>query len=50
MNAAIRKLAMIEKDIEIKEEAAKIAGNCTVPIDPVWKRTVTDIMDKVRFL
>lgn len=50
MNIAIRKLAMLEKSIIEREEAAKIDGYATSPIDPIFKEKITRLMDKVRVL
>ena len=50
MNIAIRKLAMLEKSIMEREEAAKLDGYVTSPVDPIFKEKVTRLMDKVRVL
>lgn len=50
MNIAIRKLAMLEKSLLEREEAAKLDGYVTSPIDPVFKEKVTRLMDKIRVL
>ena len=50
MNIAIRKLAMLEKSIIEKEEAAKLDGYISSPVDPIFKEKVTRLMDKVRVL
>ena len=50
MNIAIRKLAMIEKSLLEREEAAKLDGYVTSPIDPIFKEKVVRLMDKVRVL
>ena len=50
MNIAIRKLAMLEKSLLEREEAAKLDGYVTSPIDPVFKENVIRLMDKVRVL
>ena len=48
MNIAIRKLAMLEKSILEKEEAARLEGYTSCPFDPEFKRQITTLMDKVR--
>lgn len=50
MNIALRKLAMIEKDILAREEEARLQGYTTVPIDQDFKRRISDLMDKVRII
>lgn len=50
MNIALRKLAMLEKAMIEKEEAAKVQGYTTSPIDQNFKRQITDLMDKVRVI
>lgn len=50
MNIALRKLAMLEKNMAEKEEAARIQGYSTCPIDSDLKKRITDLMDKVRFI
>ena len=50
MNIAIRKLAMLEKSLLEREEAAKLGECVTSPIDPAFREKVTRLMDKVRVL
>ncbi len=50
MNIAMRKLAMLEKEFLAREEAAKIEGLATNPVDQAFKQRITDLMDKVRSL
>lgn len=50
MNIAIRKLAMIEKDLIEREEAARLEGFATSPIDRQFKEKITRLMDRVRVL
>lgn len=50
MNIALRKLAMLEKNILEREESAKVQGYSTNVVDADFKRRVTDLMDKVRLL
>ena len=50
MNIAIRKLAMLEKDIIEREEAAKLEGYTSSPVDPAFREKITRLMDKVRDL
>ena len=48
MNIALRKLAMLEKEFIAREEAARIEGLVTNPVDQAFKRKITDLMDKIR--
>ena len=48
MNITLRKLAMIEKSIAEREEAAKIQGYSTNVVDADFKNRITTLMDKVR--
>ena len=49
MNIALRKLAMLEKSIAEKEEAARIQGDyVTCSIDEDFKRSLASLLDKVR--
>ncbi len=50
MNLAVRKLAMLEKSLAEREEAARIQGFTTVTIDSDFKKRVTDLMDKIRVI
>lgn len=50
MNIALRKLAMIEKDLIAREEEARLQGYTTSTIDQDFKRRITDLMDKVRVI
>ena len=50
MNLAFRKLAMLEKSILEKEEAARIQGYTTNVIDTDFKKRITDLMDRVRVI
>lgn len=50
MNIAIRKLAMLEKSIIEREEAAKFDGYVTSPVDQAFKEKVVRLMEKVRVL
>ena len=50
MNLALRKLAMLEKDMIAREEEAKINGYATCPVDADFKARVSALMDKVRVL
>ena len=49
MNIALRKLAMIEKDMIQREESARLDG-FTCPIDHALKDRITKLMDEVRAL
>ena len=48
MNIAMRKLAMLEKDFEDKEEKARVDGFASCPINIHLQRQVKDLMDKIR--
>ena len=48
MNLTYRKLAMLEKDFIAKEEAAKIAGFYSSPVDKDLQGRVTNLLDQVR--
>ena len=50
MNLAIRKLAMLEKNIVEKEERLRIEGFTTDVIDQEFKHRVTNLMNKIRTL
>ncbi len=48
MNIALRKLALLEKNMREREEAARLEGYTTSPIDSNFKQRITQLMDKVR--
>ena len=48
MNIAVRKLALLEKNILEREASARVQGYSTTVIDADFKRRVTNLMDKVR--
>jgi hypothetical protein len=50
MNIALRKLAMLEKELNEQAEQALIEGYCSRPIDQDFKNRVNYLMDKVRAL
>ena len=50
MNLAIRKLAMLEKEMIEREEAARLEGYTSCPVNSQLKSQITSIMDKVRAL
>jgi hypothetical protein len=50
MNLALRKLAMIEKDFIAREEAAKIDGYTSCPIDRDFKEKISRVLDQVRYI
>jgi len=49
MNLTYRKLAMLEQDFIAKEEAAKIEGYYTTPVDKELQSRVTNLLDQVRY-
>ncbi len=48
MTIALRKLAMLEKKLEEKDESAQIEGRTTTPIDRELKKRIEELMNKVR--
>ncbi len=50
MNIAMRKLAMLEKDLIQREQAAKLDGYTSSPVDPAFREKITKLMDKVRVI
>lgn len=48
MNIALRKLAMLEKSFQEQEEAARINGYSSIPVDPLFRERVAKLMEKVR--
>ena len=48
MNITLRKLAMLEKSILEKEEAARIQGYTSCTVDNEMKRRISNLMDRVR--
>lgn len=50
MNITLRKMALLEQNFKAQEEAARIQGYSSCPIDNELKRRVTDLMDKVRLI
>lgn len=47
MNIAMRKLAMLEKDFQKREEEARVQGYSTCPVDTDFRRKVANLMEKV---
>lgn len=50
MNIAMRKLAMLEKDLIAREEEASTLGYSSKPIDTEFKRKISYLMDKIRYI
>ena len=50
MNIMYRKLAMLEKDIQKREEAVWIHGYSTKPVDTDLKNRVTWLLEQVKYL
>ena len=48
MNLALRKIAMLEKNMIQKEEEARINGYASSPIDKEFRNKVFALMEKVR--
>ena len=44
------KLALLEKNLIEREEAARMEGYTTSPIDTAFREKVTQLMDKVRVI
>jgi len=49
MNLCYRKLEMLEKNFIAKEEAAKIEGFYSTPIDKDLQHRVTNLLNQVRY-
>ena len=49
MNLTYRKLEMLEREFLVKEEAAKIDGFYTSPVDKDLQSRVTNLLDQVRY-
>ncbi len=50
MNLAYRKLAMLEREFIEREQAAKIEGTISSPIDRDFKEKITKLLDQVRYI
>lgn len=50
MNIALRKLAMLEKEFIQREEAARLEGYMSSPIDYELKNKITKLMNQVRVI
>ncbi len=50
MNIALRKLAMLEKDLIAREESARLEGLTTCPINKDFKERISKVLDQVRYL
>ncbi len=50
MNLAMRKLAMLEKNLIEREQEAKFQGYTSNPVDFAMRERITKLMDKVRAL
>ncbi|MBQ7126024.1 hypothetical protein IJO12_02960 [bacterium] len=48
MNIAIKKLMLIEKMIEAKEEEAKINGYVSTPAEMEFKTKISDLINKIQ--
>ncbi len=48
MNIALRKLALLEKNMLEREEALKLEGYTSSPVDANFREKITQLMDKVR--
>ena len=50
MNITMRKFAMLEKSVIEKEEAAKLEGYITNPVDSAFREQISKLMEKVRVI
>ena len=50
MNVTVRKLAMLQKNLEQMEERSRIEGYTTYPVDSELKRRVNELMSKIRVI
>ena len=50
MNLALRKLVMLDKEFCAKEEAARLDGFTTCPVDPVFREKVSRLMEQIKVL
>ncbi len=48
MTIALRKLALLEKNLEKQEEEARLEGYATSPIDSELKEKISKLMEKVK--
>ena len=48
MNIALRKLALLEKNLLEKEEAARIQGFSSIPQDVQFREKISELMERVR--
>ena len=49
MNIALRKLAMLEKSLQQREEAAKLSGYVAAPGDLELRSKITKLIAQVKF-
>lgn len=50
MSLAMRKLVMLEKDFIAREEAARLEGYSSCPIDKEFRAKITKVLDKIRYI
>lgn len=50
MNIAMRKLAMLEKSFQEREERLRVEGFTSSPIDSHLRHQVQDLMEKIKVL
>lgn len=50
MNLALRKLELLEKTFNEREESSRINGYCTNVIDVELKKNVSDLLNKIRVI
>ena len=50
MTIALRKLALLEKNLEKQEEEARLEGYATSPVDYALKEKITKLMEKAKLI
>ncbi len=50
MTIALRKLALLEKNLEQREEQARLDGYASSPIDYALKEKITKLMEQARLI
>jgi hypothetical protein len=50
MNIAVRKLAMLEKQMNEQEERSRVEGYSQCPIDRDFKARISTLLDRVRVI
>ena len=50
MNIAMRKLALLEKNLIEREEAARLEGYTSSTVDTAFREKITKLMDQIRVI